>query len=768
MSESEVLELNTDLNYSVEKLTNITKGLPEKLSELKSYDSAGEDGQDIFQIIKGLKTRFLQYSKDLDSPFKIAVVGSQGTGKSTLVNLLLGDALMPSSTMENESAVIRLAYPPDDSKVNKALFEMTDESTVLMSIVEANEKIDKAVRSQEDEAFIKAVKYVTYFIKNDSLKDIELINTPGMNVLTDDFYPKVQHLFSEADVILWVNSSEQILDKFNSWLIQKIHADNDKIVGVITFPDKLYRQDELTGVTDVVNQFMTNLENDKLIRLNGEIGLFILNGKFAQIAHSQKDKLKFINDVEELDEEEDKLRMIYNYFHHHFAYSDDVDNISILKEYKLYGINDHRNYSYDKDFDLEEFFQYCLDIGLCVLDDNEVSVSYTNFGREVLGEVSQYNAFGRFSEDYLIPLSKESKLKSVQGRLKRSLSKEDNEDNSISRIFQIRETLLEEEEKLGVEEKDRLTEFQNIITILEGEYSEWCAKNIGYATDGFSDALLDTILVRIESDIGVFDLFKEIGGSLTPGFLKRKDSETAISKKMGQIIEESLNSILPEKLEKLAAGSNTSIELILIKMQKDFVSNKTLNTGNTNRPDQHGISANIDTSKIYKNISKKLTPILKQLITQLLKNIAKKDLRKGANTFMKKNVIKPIVKLVRSLLQKEAKTVLAKKAATSATKAGTGPIGWIMLVADVVMIGNDLRLMFKQMKDGLKDSLKKEESFRNVFEEEANRTLEFIIEAVVKELNHNFAEEKKDEKFILDGVDACDKVIKELNKFNKN
>lgn len=60
MSESKLLELKTDLNFSVEKLTNITADLPEKLKELKSYDSAGEDGQNIFQIINGIKARFTQ------------------------------------------------------------------------------------------------------------------------------------------------------------------------------------------------------------------------------------------------------------------------------------------------------------------------------------------------------------------------------------------------------------------------------------------------------------------------------------------------------------------------------------------------------------------------------------------------------------------------------------------------------------------------------------------------------------------------------------
>lgn len=210
MKNSTLLELQTDLNYSVDKISKIKEELHEDLSSLISFDSAGEDGQNIVQIVDGLKNRFAQYAKDLESPFKIAVVGSQGTGKSTIVNLLLGEALMPSSTQENENAVVRLAYPKDESKVNIAEFELIDGSTQLMSIEEANLKIDKVTRDVEDESFIKSVKYVTFYLKNEALKDMELINTPGMNVLTDDFYPKVQHLFTEADVILWVNSSECI------------------------------------------------------------------------------------------------------------------------------------------------------------------------------------------------------------------------------------------------------------------------------------------------------------------------------------------------------------------------------------------------------------------------------------------------------------------------------------------------------------------------------------------------------------------------------
>lgn len=520
----------------------------------------------------------------------------------------------------------------------------------------------------------------------------------------------------------------------------------------------------MTGVTDVVTQFMANLENNKLIRLNDEVALFVLNGKFAEISHNQKDTFKFITDIEEIEEEEEKLKMIYNYLHHAFAYSDDENNNTILKEFNLYGINSKEDLSLDFDFDVNHFFQYCLDQNICELDADGVSASYTKIGRELLGEVSQYNALGRFSEDYLIPLSKESKLKSVLGRLKRSLTKEDNKDNSISRLLQVRELLVNKKEELSEDEKLQLTHYQGIINNLKKEYNDWCIKNIGFATDRFTDDLLDLILEKIDSDIGVFDLFKEIGSSVIPSVLRRS-KETAISKKTSIIIEESLKQVLPQRLEALAKDSNTQIEYILIKMQKDFITKSTLNTNDVNVTLNQNFSLNVDVQKVFTSITKVLKPVLKNLITELLKKIAKKDLRKGANTFIKKNIIKPIVKLVRSLLQKEGKKAIAKKAATTATKAGTGPVGLILMVADVLMIGNDMRLMYIQMKEGLKNSLKEEQSFRNIFEEEANRAFEFIIEAVVKDLNKSFADQKADVSYILDGIDSCDKVINELEKY---
>jgi ethanolamine utilization protein EutP (predicted NTPase) len=759
---SKTQTLKSKLIYSSERLLNIANELPKELSAIKSTDSSGRDEQDLFEIVKSLSSKFDQLSEELDSPFKIAVVGSQGTGKSTVVNLLLGEALMPSTTLENESAVIRLAYPIDNFHDGQAVFELFDGNTTTTTIEEANRLIDKNKRSNAEYEFVKKIKYVTFYKESEQLKKIELVNTPGMNVLTDDFYPKIKHLFTEADIIIWVNSGEQILDDFNSWLIKKIHADNDKIVGLITFPDKLYKQDENTGVTDVVSQFMEKLEDGKLIRVENKIGLFIFNGNFAQISESHKTNLKFINDVDDLEEDEEKLKMLYNFFHHGFAYSDDPKNIEILKKYNLYGLEDFSDFvQLDDQFNLESFYNYCLDNDYCHLNDDSTTALYTEKGLKLLGEASQYYSFGRFSEEYLLPMSLQSKYESVKSRLDRMLSKSESKDNSISRLIQIKEKLELKKEELGENEQVKIEEFNNIIKSLKTEYKHWHTNQIDFQTNKYSDELIDIIVGKIEKDINGADFMKEIVNSLTPRFLK-SDKETAISMKFSKIISEAIEKILPKNIEDIANDANNQIEYILIKMQQDFLSQKnTLNTKNNHV--NINFSSNINTSQILSKISVLLKPLLKKVMIEL----AKKDLRKGGNTFIKKNIIKPIVILIRKLLTKMGVNFAKKKAASAATKGAMGPFGWLLLIGDVVMSANDFHNMYKEMKKTLGDQMKEEPSFREGFIEEAERVYNSIIDIVIIDITASFAEEREDISFIIKGINASENILIELDKHTK-
>lgn len=764
MNEQEIYIVKERLLHSKDNLSNIISEIAVELKDYRVTDSSGQDSQNIEQISTSLKDKFSQFYKDLDSPFKIAVVGSQGTGKSTIVNLLLGQSLMPSTTNENENVIVRLSYPRSEDEINKAVFEFIDGTEKICSVDEANKIIDKASRNPDEKILIKDIKYVTFYINSDVLNNIELINTPGMNVLTEDFYPKVQHLFAEADIILWVNSKEQILDQFNSWLIKKIHADNDRIVGIITFPDKLYRQDEENGVIDVVNQFLINLEGNRLMRVNDEIALFIFNGIFAQISKNHKGNSKFIIDLEDLESEESKLRMIYNYMHHGFAYSDSVDNLDVLRDNKLYGINKSDKDLIDFDFEVESFYNYCLEKGLCTVDGD--SAYYTDLGLEVLGEVSQYNAFARFSEEHLIPRAKKSKVDEIQRKLKRIASKEESDDNVISRLNNLKIYYENEIEKLGREDLKRKEDYKKLVKFIKSRFDEWVKINLPHESNSFEDKVLTEIFKRIEEEIGVIEFMKEVLNSLIPNFLKGENSESPISRKVSLIIEDIINKEIIESLNEIARRGSEHIEIIFLDLERENINNK-FKKDDSNSPfsfEGKGIN-NIDVSPIMNKILKIISPLMKNILQNLLKDIAKRDLRKGANTVFKRNFIKPVVKLIRKLIQNEGKKIAIKKAKSTAAKGGTGPLGLALILYDLISLGKDLYDMYYDIKRELKKSLKLDGGFDKLFYNQAKIVLEELIESINKELLEQSSGENPNLKILMSGISICEKIENDLKKY---
>lgn len=107
-----------------------------------------------------------------------------------------------------------------------------------------------------------------------------------------------------------------------------------------------------------------------------------------------------------------------------------------------------------------------------------------------------------------------------------------------------------------------------MMTVLKTEYKNWYESQLPNAKNHYGDKLADTISYAIEEKINPVDFMKEIGRSLKPKFLR--SGESAVSEKITQIVTEAVGYILPLTLEKLANDASDQVEMILIKMRKDF------------------------------------------------------------------------------------------------------------------------------------------------------------------------------------------------------
>jgi len=443
-----------------------------------------------------------------------------------------------------------------------------------------------------------------------------------------------------------------------------------------------------------------------------------------------------------------------------------MENVNILKNYNLYGMNDIEKVSiYQSDFDLTDFYRYCVDREFCLIDEDSRNALYTEKGRELFGEASQYAPFQRFAAKQLKTTSLGEKYDSVKERLIRILSSTESKDTSKSRLLQIKELFEEKHEELGTEEQKRCDDFKLVLSELEKKYAEWYANQLDHQSVKYTDSLLESVFDRFEEQISAFDFIKEIGSSLTPPMFK-KGKESPVSKKISGIISDSVEKVFPEHIEKLVNKAYNEIESILIRIQSGIIAKRNEFDTKVKSQNLH-INDNIDSSRIMESMQKIIKHLGKNSTKEFFIKIAQKDLRKGSNNFFKKKIIKPIVTIIRNLLKKLGIKWAKKKAAKTTGKAALGPWGWALVIWDLATMAKDLNDMYKEMKSSLKEQLGDEPSFKEIFKSEAENIYKRVVESVKKQLIKDFSEDTQDLSYILTGLSVCDNAIEEFNNIEQ-
>src|SRR5512136_902543 len=104
-------------DWERERIADTLAGMSDELMTVVRSSAGHEDLVEVFR--EGLN-KINSLRESLTEPFKIAVVGAQGTGKSTLINLLLGEPIMMSHYDETEGSIIKLIHTEDAEREKKA------------------------------------------------------------------------------------------------------------------------------------------------------------------------------------------------------------------------------------------------------------------------------------------------------------------------------------------------------------------------------------------------------------------------------------------------------------------------------------------------------------------------------------------------------------------------------------------------------------------------------------------------------------------------
>jgi hypothetical protein len=755
----------SERNSERERIADTLAAMSEDLTAaVRSW--AGQ--KDLLEIVReGLK-KIGALRDSLTQPFKIAVVGAQGTGKSTLINLLLGEPIMISHYDETEGSMIKLIHTEDAEREKKASIKyFTDQEGVYteewISRDEFYRRIDLSTNSElkKNAGYRDSIAFFEIYSRNPLLRAIQFINTPGLNTVTTDFLKKVKHLFIEADLVLWMNKRNQILDSFNTRLMPLIHRDNRNIIGILGFADDLYQSDGANGVRDVLKEFFKEIEKKMLLRKESggkeRVCFFVYNGLAAESALGMKPNRILSNSDDVLPGEEAGLRMFWNYLRHGFPFSD--EDSTVMEEFSLWSARDDGGLTEETGgvpFDRDQFIHWLYTNRFIKKEDHGYVL--TGKGRTLAFETSMLPTIEHFAQEVVFNRSLHEKIL----RVKDGVSRLRGQQNILSAVKKKKseyQKIIEEKDRAFVkEQKERAA----LKAAFRRNYREWYLARIQRYSRRLSENLVKRVLEEIGNKIGKKDLWKEFLKQMTPQIF-RGDDEGPVMREISRIIDAEFEALAEAKTERIMTeaveeAKNIIAELTLGSLSGEKIKPKEFKPGK-GKPDSVHFKVGAKHARFddagLNEVMKSLMDQLGKMIGSLVKKMAASDMRKKGMTKFKEL----FVKMFRKIFIKLSVDYAREQAEIAPTK-GIPFVGWLLIVKDLIDLGLMLNDMLDELKGKLESAIQEnEDDFFDHFRKILEPAYEEVENAIFVGLEETFKPRDKEAEEALKGIGLCDRII---------
>lgn len=163
-----------------------------------------------FQAIIANNIDFKKYTKQLDKmilelerPLILMVMGEFSTGKSTFINALLGSELLQMNATPTTAVITKLCYGEKDEIIvhyRNGKQEGKTPQEFLSLTAESN--------GQTNEIH-KEIDYVERKLPAAFLKDVTIIDSPGLNAIKEAHGAATRRFMDNADVVIWMLSAEK-------------------------------------------------------------------------------------------------------------------------------------------------------------------------------------------------------------------------------------------------------------------------------------------------------------------------------------------------------------------------------------------------------------------------------------------------------------------------------------------------------------------------------------------------------------------------------
>ncbi len=184
----------------------------DKSAANQEYKQLEHTASILSQAIDGL-TNFPNLQENLETfknqvyrPLQVAVVGEYNAGKSTFLNAILEDSVLPTGNLPTTGCVNYIRY----GKFSIIVHYKNGSSEALDAV--DLQRISTHDHENSESAYqLQQLKYIEVFKESKILEEIVFVDTPGLNAPNEADREITEELLGQSDAIIWLTSARKVL-----------------------------------------------------------------------------------------------------------------------------------------------------------------------------------------------------------------------------------------------------------------------------------------------------------------------------------------------------------------------------------------------------------------------------------------------------------------------------------------------------------------------------------------------------------------------------
>ncbi len=237
-----LIQEEAETGYAAPMTTNeLTLCAKEQLLKLlKGIDE--QKFREAHETIDGYLTR-------IDENFLLVVFGEFNAGKSSFINAFLGEEMLATGIIPTTVTINRICY--GDTVKQEIIFRDGH--------IEVVSDEDLPDSYPGDEESLQRVDYISFFRPSTKLRNVDIIDTPGLNSLSAYHEQTALNFVQKADAVVWLFHPHQGGTQSEKEYLKKFKEYGKNIIGVMSHKDIIDSDEDIAKLEDFIGDNFGNL-----------------------------------------------------------------------------------------------------------------------------------------------------------------------------------------------------------------------------------------------------------------------------------------------------------------------------------------------------------------------------------------------------------------------------------------------------------------------------------------------------------------------------